>query len=60
LPEDDTDTGTHHLLIRRNDATGEHAYLPYPRADGRTSDHREGDGYWEIPFHRQDFGAPTG
>jgi SRSO17 transposase len=27
LPEDDTDTGTHHLLIRRNDATGEHAYL---------------------------------
>jgi SRSO17 transposase len=27
LTEDDTDTGTHHLLIRRNDATGEHAYL---------------------------------
>ena len=27
LPEDDADTGTHHLLIRRNDATGEHAYL---------------------------------
>jgi SRSO17 transposase len=27
LPEDDTDTGVHHLLIRRNDATGEHAYL---------------------------------
>ena len=27
LPEDDTDTGAHHLLIRRNDATGEHAYL---------------------------------
>jgi SRSO17 transposase len=27
LAEDDTDTGTHHLLIRRNDATGEHAYL---------------------------------
>ena len=23
LPEDDTDTGYHHLLIRRNDATGE-------------------------------------
>jgi SRSO17 transposase len=27
LAEDDTDTGCHHLLIRRNDATGEHAYL---------------------------------
>jgi SRSO17 transposase len=27
LAEDDTDTGAHHLLIRRNDATGEHAYL---------------------------------
>jgi SRSO17 transposase len=27
LPEDDSDTGTHHLLIRRNDTTGEHAYL---------------------------------
>ena len=27
LSEDDTDTGHHHLLIRRNDATGEHAYL---------------------------------
>jgi SRSO17 transposase len=27
LAEDDTDSGTHHLLIRRNDATGEHAYL---------------------------------
>jgi SRSO17 transposase len=27
LAEDDTDTGVHHLLIRRNDATGEHAYL---------------------------------
>ena len=27
LPEDDTDTGQHHLLIRRNDATGELAYL---------------------------------
>jgi SRSO17 transposase len=27
LAEDDTDTGTHHLLIRRNDRTGEHAYL---------------------------------
>jgi SRSO17 transposase len=27
LPEDDTDTGIHHLLIRRNDATDEHAYL---------------------------------
>jgi SRSO17 transposase len=27
LAEDDTDTGTHHLLIRRNDATGEYAYL---------------------------------
>ena len=33
-PEDDTDTGHHHLLIRRNDATGELAYLrcysPHP------------------------------
>jgi hypothetical protein len=33
-PEDDSDTGHHHLLIRRNDATGEPAYLrcytPYP------------------------------
>jgi SRSO17 transposase len=27
LPEDDTDNGHHHLLIRRNDATGELAYL---------------------------------
>ena len=27
LPEDDADTGRHHLLIRRNDATGELAYL---------------------------------
>jgi SRSO17 transposase len=27
LAEDDTDSGVHHLLIRRNDATGEHAYL---------------------------------
>jgi hypothetical protein len=27
LAEDDTDTGVHHLLIRRNDATCEHAYL---------------------------------
>jgi SRSO17 transposase len=27
LPEDDADTGHHHLLIRRNDATGELAYL---------------------------------
>ncbi|WP_204815243.1 IS701 family transposase [Mycobacterium riyadhense] len=27
LAADDTDTGYHHLLIRRNDATGEHAYL---------------------------------
>jgi SRSO17 transposase len=27
LPEDDADTGHHHLLIRRNDATGECAYL---------------------------------
>jgi SRSO17 transposase len=27
LPEDDTNAGVHHLLIRRNDATGEHAYL---------------------------------
>jgi SRSO17 transposase len=27
LPEDDTDTGWHHLLIRRNDATSELAYL---------------------------------
>ena len=26
-PEDDSDTGIHHLLIRRNDATGELAYL---------------------------------
>jgi len=26
-PEDDTDTGCHHLLVRRNDATGELAYL---------------------------------
>jgi SRSO17 transposase len=34
LAEDDTDTGHHHLLIRRNDATGELAYLrcyaPHP------------------------------
>ena len=34
LPEDDTDTGQHHLLIRRNDRTGELAYLrcytPHP------------------------------
>jgi SRSO17 transposase len=34
LAEDDTDTGVHHLLIRRNDATGELAYLrcysPHP------------------------------
>ena len=27
LPEDDTDTGRHYLLIRRNDRTGELAYL---------------------------------
>ena len=27
LAEDDADTGAHHLLIRRNDTTGEHAYL---------------------------------
>ena len=27
LGEDDTDTGVHHVLIRRNDATGELAYL---------------------------------
>ena len=27
LAEDDTDTGFHQLLIRRNEATGEHAYL---------------------------------
>jgi SRSO17 transposase len=27
LPEDDTDTAVHHLLIRRNDTTGELAYL---------------------------------
>jgi SRSO17 transposase len=27
LPEDDTNAGAHHLLIRRNDATGDHAYL---------------------------------
>jgi len=34
LPEEDIDTGHHHLLIRRNDATGELAYLrcysPHP------------------------------
>ena len=34
LPEDDADTGRHHLLIRRNDRTGELAYLrcysPHP------------------------------
>jgi SRSO17 transposase len=34
LAEDDTTTGVHHLLIRRNDATGELAYLrcysPHP------------------------------
>jgi SRSO17 transposase len=34
LPENDTDTGQHHLLIRRNDRTGELAYLrcytPHP------------------------------
>jgi SRSO17 transposase len=27
LAEDDTGAGVHHLLIRRNDTTGEHAYL---------------------------------
>jgi len=27
LPEQDTPTGRHHLLIRRNDTTGEYAYL---------------------------------
>jgi SRSO17 transposase len=27
LPEDENDTGQHHLLIRRNDTTGELAYL---------------------------------
>jgi SRSO17 transposase len=27
LPEDDSDSGQHHLLIRRNDTTGELAYL---------------------------------
>lgn len=27
LAEDDTSHGVHHLLIRRNDTTGEHAYL---------------------------------
>jgi hypothetical protein len=27
LPEDDSDPGVHHLLIRRNDHTGGHAYL---------------------------------
>jgi hypothetical protein len=27
LPEEDTDTGEHYLLIRRNEATGELAYL---------------------------------
>ena len=27
LAEGDADTGVHHLLIRRNDVTGEHAYL---------------------------------
>ncbi|MEE6178197.1 IS701 family transposase [Mycobacterium sp. 050134] len=26
LAEDDADTGVHHVLIRRNDVTGEHAY----------------------------------
>jgi hypothetical protein len=31
-PEDDADTGVHHLLIRRNDATGEYAYLRCHRA----------------------------
>lgn len=34
LAEEDTDTGVHNLLIRRNDVTGEHAYLrcysPWP------------------------------
>ena len=34
VPEDDADTGHHHLLIRRNDTTGELAYLrcysPHP------------------------------
>ena len=34
VPEDDADTGHHHLLIRRNDRTGELAYLrcysPHP------------------------------
>ena len=46
LAEDDTDTGCHHLLIRRNDATGEHAYLrcysrgrypAHPGGRGRTT-----------------------
>ena len=32
LPEDDADTGYHHLLIRRNDGTGELAYLRCYRA----------------------------
>jgi SRSO17 transposase len=27
VPEDDFDPGVHHLLIRRNDHTGDHAYL---------------------------------
>jgi hypothetical protein len=27
LAKDDTDTGVHHLLIRRSDTAGEHAYL---------------------------------
>jgi len=27
LPEDDSGAGVHHLLIRRNDHTGDHAYL---------------------------------
>ena len=45
LPEDDTDTGDHHLLIRRNDATGELAYLRcYSTAPGHPAHpgHRRG------------------
>jgi hypothetical protein len=34
LSEDDTDTGVHHLLIRRNDTTGEHAYLRLRKRNG--------------------------
>ncbi len=41
LAEGDADTGVHHLLIRRNDVTGEHAYLrcysPRPAREPRHS-----------------------